>query len=178
MNGYKSVAALPVNGWRCWDRGTCLTEKLFQLLRKLGEPLEMKADRSFRLDQGGWFWMVERGNIDIFSVIMEDERPVGRRARLCGVQAGEVIFPLAPEDGATALRFLAVPGPDTRVIRVSLAQLDDLQKDQDLAAAVAEAAEGWVSALSAALTVGRQAPKLSQKIKEGETLDLEPGGTV
>ena len=74
--------------------------------------------------------------------------------------------------------FSQVPGPDTRVVRVSLAQLDDSQKDQDLAAAVAEAAEGWVSALSAALTVGRQTPKLSQKIKEGETLDLEPGGTV
>ena len=155
-----------------------MTSRFFHHLRKLGEPLEMKADRSFRLDQAGWFWMVEQGNVDIFSVIMEDERPVGRRARLCGVQAGGVIFPLTPEDGDTTLHFLGVPGPDTRVIRVSLAQLDDLQKDQDLAAAVAEAAEGWVAALSAAVTVGRQTPKLSHEIKEGEVIDLEPGGTV
>ena len=155
-----------------------MTNRFSRHLLKLGEPLEMKADRSFRLDQAGWFWMVKQGNVDIFSVIMEDERPVGQRARLCGIQAGGVIFPLTPEDGDATLRFLGVPGPDTRVIRASLAQLDDLQKDRDLAAAVAEAAEGWVSTLSAAGTVGRQTPKLSHEIKEGEVIDLEPGGTV
>ncbi len=155
-----------------------MTDKSMEYLRKLGEPLQIGANQPFRLDQADWFWIVERGNIDIFSVNAENGRWTGRRSRLCRVYSGEVIFPLAPEDVASSLRFLAVPGPDTLVVRISLAELAEAQKDSDLNDALAEATEIWVSLISAALTVGLQIPNLALEAKKDETLYLEPGQTV
>ncbi len=147
-------------------------------LSQIGEPLVTGANQPFRLDEPDSFWMVERGTIDIFSVATEDGEPVGRRSRLCRIHSGEIILPLTPPDGDRSLCFIGVPGPDTRLVRTGKAHLEGLQKDEDLAGAWAEAVETWVSVLSAELSAGRLAPKLSQEIREGEALRLDPGSMV
>jgi len=147
-------------------------------ISEIGEPLVLGANHPFELDQPDSFWMVERGTIDIFSVAAQDGKPVGRRSRLCRIHSGELFFPLTPRDGDDALCFLGVPGPDTRVIRTDWTHCDRIQSDADLADAWAEAIETWISVLSAELTAGRLVPKLSQEIREGEKLRLDPGGMV
>ena len=155
-----------------------MDSRLAHHLCESGEPLVMGANQPFRLDEPDSFWMVERGTIDIFSVAAEDGEPVGRRSRLCRIHAGEIILPLTPADGDSSLCFLGVPGPDTRLVRTEKAHSEWLQKDEDLAGAWAEAVETWVSVLSAELSAGRLVPKLSQEIREGETLRLDPGSMV
>jgi len=155
-----------------------LTGPIAHHVREVGEALEIGANQPFWLSESDSFWMVEQGTVDIFSVRKEKGRPDGRRRRLCRIRAGEFIFPLNPGNSDHSLSFLGVPGPDTCLIRTNIAHLESMQKDPVLAEALAEAADTWVLVLSASLSVGRLVPKYSQEIKEGQTLDLEPGLTV
>jgi NHLM bacteriocin system ABC transporter ATP-binding protein len=155
-----------------------LTGTIAHHVREVGEALEIGANQPFWLSEADSFWMVEQGTVDIFSVRKEKGRPDGRRRRLCRIRAGEFIFTLKPSDSDHSLSFLGVPGPDTCLIRINIAHLESMQKDPVLAEALAEAVDTWVLVLSASLSVGRLVPKYSQEIKEGQTLDLEPGLTV
>ncbi len=147
-------------------------------LIELGEILEMGANQPFRLDGSDSFWMVDRGSIDVFSVITKDGQPVGRRTRLCRIHSGELIFPLTQTNGEADFCFLGVPGPATRVIKTNLTHIDGIQKDTDLAPDLAGSVDTWVSVLSAALSAGGPTPKFSQDIREGDALHLEPSQTV
>lgn len=136
---------------------------------------EMPPDRSFRLDRTDCFWGVEKGNVDIFSVAIENGRIIGRRSRLCSVNAGGVIFPVTPADKGRALCFIAVPSPNAELVSYSAAVLSDVSRDPVLAGHLEKAVEKWVLELVSEFRSGPQPPIHSIQLEEAQTLDLKAG---
>ena len=135
-----------------------------------GEPLAVSGNTPFALADPEAAWWVEAGSVDVFSVRLEAGEPAGRRQPFCSVSAAQVLFGFGPATGGRVL--LAVPGPDTRLRRISLAALRALATDATFTPALARAIDAWIAAVSAG--VARDVPARIDVLLEPDTAHTIP----
>lgn len=138
-----------------------------RVLEERGRPLEVGADKPFLFaDSGGWY--VRSGNVDVFSVRVEEGCAVGARSHFFRAKPGQFLFGFG-EAQDRPMGLLAVGTSGTQLIRVEEDELRRLAGNSNYAAAVASWVEEWVDILCSSISNG---PPLD------ECLSLEPGELV
>lgn len=115
-----------------------------------GTPVVAGSDRPIPLDDDS-AWLIDAGEMDVFSVQVEGGRLAGARTHLFRLEAGRVMFAHGPvPDGKRAL--LAVGTFGTRVRRASQAAMRAAAEDAGGLAEVYALIDGWVEALCAGVS--------------------------
>ncbi|MDB6036613.1 MAG: bacteriocin system transporter, ATP-binding protein [Verrucomicrobiales bacterium] len=105
----------------------------------------------FLLDNPDSVWLVERGHIEIFSVRIENENPVGTRFHFCSVGAESLLFGMDLAAYEIGRGFLAVGMVNTRLFRLSLTRFRQAAADDPDQEGAAACIDQWVRALSTGL---------------------------
>lgn len=149
-----------------------LSAEAIGALRRMGEPIRVSGNRPFLLDRAEWAWTVESGFLDVFAVTMENGAPVGSRNHVYRVEEGCICFGIETAKDSP-IGYLAVGGPETRMIRVPSADLIKLaHSDAEAAAALAAAIDSWVEGLGARLTEEAHPPKMYAEVLPGQPVTL------
>ncbi len=150
---------------------------------KEGAPVEAAGNKPLMLHNGGSVWMVQAGQVDIFSSKIENGEPVGIRNHVFHRGAGQVLFGVATETGGGGRGLVAVGRADTTLLRIGLDRFKDLTVDPELAEAACLLLEDWITGLSSAVRK-EMVPNTSlvlearkeTSVKEGT--DVRPGSEV
>lgn len=162
---------------------------LFEALRHQAEPLEAGGNRPFSLEAAQAVWLVETGKVEIFAVRQGGSEERGaQRTHIRTVPAGQMIFGLERKnrrlpfgskesgDGETT-DLQAVGSSGTRVLRIELARLRELARQEELVPVLAELLEQWVVGLYRQISRA-EAPRDFTPLEAGAECHLEEGGKV
>lgn len=121
-------------------------------LEDQGEEIVTAANQPFLLSDPTKMWLVSSGKIEIFTVRVEDGKPVGARTHFLTVEPGQAFFGLDTDHGDLDSGFLAVgkAGSVLRQYEIDLVQL--LVNVPAHRERVAKLMETWVSGLARRLT--------------------------
>jgi len=147
---------------------------LAETIRELGITMKSGADRFFLLNDADYAWFVATGYADVFSARLQDGKPAGTRSFFFDAGLGEILFginyhknddgrPVENASGGVSASFsaraggderclVAVPGPDTELIRISIDELKNLFTHDEFSEEMAMLTERWVSHLSQAIS--------------------------
>jgi NHLM bacteriocin system ABC transporter ATP-binding protein len=121
-----------------------------ELIGMEGQRLVSSNRAPLTLDDEDTAWLVRSGAADLFFVKAEGGQPVGMRQHLFRVDAGGIMFGIQASNQGYVM--VAVGTPDTILIRLPRASLQDRASDCGNDELISPAVEGWVEHLSAALT--------------------------
>ena len=156
--------------------------ELLQATRRIdeeGELQEVSGHRPFLLDDAGRLWYVVTGGIEIFTVAVQQGKPVGTRAHFLGILPGQCFFGFDLLSLGMGSGFLAVPKGGTTLRRIQVARLRELAASPHQAAAVASLVETWVAGLSKALTRDIETKRVDEALlRPGEHVELGSGTTA
>lgn len=156
--------------------------ELLQATRRIdeeGELQEVSGHRPFLLDDAGSLWYVVTGGIEIFTVAVQQGKPVGTRAHFLGILPGLCFFGFDLLSLGMGSGFLAVPKGGTTLRRIQVARLRELAASPHQAAAVASLVETWVAGLSKALTRDIETKRVDEALlRPGEHVELGSGTTA
>ncbi len=135
-----------------------------------GVVLAVAGNRPLHAVDGNSFWIVTRGEIDVFAVSVEEGRPVGARTHLFRAVEGDFLFGVSHQKSTHDMGLLAVGKPGTELTRFDRSALNNALRSEVLFEAAASAVEAWIVQLSRAITQDSPPP--------GKYLDLEAETTV
>ncbi len=115
-----------------------------------GRPSLAADGRSFLLDRAN-VYLVEEGQVDIFSVGVEGGRPVGSRTHLLRVTRGGVFLDIAAHPSPGGRTLLAVGHVGTRLAEIPQARLWELLAGAELTAVVRTLLDSWIDAVCGGL---------------------------
>ncbi len=118
-----------------------------------GEAQEASGNRPFLLSAPGTAWYVEEGKVEVFTVAIDrGGNPTGPRTHFATINAGELMLGMDFAGWGLSSGFLAVGRMGTRLRRLPTARLQQLARDQALAAELAALVDEWILNLSDNLT--------------------------
>jgi ATP-binding cassette subfamily C protein len=164
-----------------------MTEAI-DILKREGKPLAGGAHAAFLLSDADSAWLIRWGQVYVFSVDVENGRPVGRRSYLFSAEAGDVLLGTgsAPSGGGSAsgggtteaAALLAMPGPDTSLLEIPQSRLRELARDPAHADTVAAWVEKWTQGMASGLLRRLLTIQDYRELKVGQELELEDGQSV
>ncbi len=137
-------------------------------------PRRLAANRPLLLDDTESVWQVTRGRVHVFAVGLRDGEPSGSRTHLLSVDADQLLMG-APIYAGVAL--LAVGGPETEIVRLSLSRIAHLAAHPTTSASTLRMVETWVQRLSAALTEA-VLPRGALALTPDQTVDISAGSAA
>lgn len=128
---------------------------LLKLRYKSGRLINVEGRQPIPLTDPQTAWVVYTGRLDVFTVPLEQGKIAGIRRHLLRAEAGQVVLGLGADGEADVqpIAFLAVGGPETRVVQVPRARLEELAQEPEFSAHVVRMLEGWVQGLAQALAI-------------------------
>ncbi len=117
-----------------------------------GELVEVIPTEPFLLDDAGLLWYVVKGEIDIFTVVVEGGQATGARTHFLGVLPGQCFFGFDLQSYGMGSGFLAVGKPGTKLRKIPMSRLREIAEDEERGEAVATLIDTWVEGLSKRLT--------------------------
>ncbi|OHB67469.1 MAG: NHLP bacteriocin export ABC transporter permease/ATPase subunit [Planctomycetes bacterium RBG_13_63_9] len=136
-----------------------------ELFFQHGTAREVAGNRPLVLDDPQRVGMVAVGHVDVFAVPLENGQPSGARVHVCRAEVGQLFFGTQPER-ATGLGLIAVGTPDSQVLELPRASLQELDGDPAELAALLDA---WIEGLTAGVAHGRLAGHVSLLATEGDS---------
>ena len=103
---------------------------LLQLRYREGRSITVESNKPLLLNDPDLVWVVYSGQVDIFSVPLEDERIVGARKHLFRVTGGQLLFGIRPEDGI-GFNLLASGTPGTNLIQIERVRFQKMIADPE-----------------------------------------------
>lgn len=138
-----------------------------------GQTFEASGKTPFLLDDPGSVWLVLSGQVEIFTVGVEDGSPVGARQNFTSILPGELIFGMDLQAHGMGSGFLAVGKLGTRLAKVKLVALRGQAENEAIAAQLASCIDRWVRKLSNSLTRDVVPhPRVDVSMVEGEPVKL------
>ena len=144
-----------------------------------GELEEVSAHKPFLLDDASSLWYVVTGGIEIFTVAVQQGKPVGTRAHFLGILPGQCLFGFDLLNLGMGSGFLAVAKGGTTLRRIQVARLRELATSPHQAPAVASLVDTWVAGLSKALTRDLDTKRVDETLlRPGEHVEFGSGTTA
>ncbi|MBN1919686.1 MAG: NHLP bacteriocin export ABC transporter permease/ATPase subunit [Anaerolineae bacterium] len=148
---------------------------LLKLRYKSGRLINVEGRQPIALSDAQTAWVVYTGRLDVFAVPLAGGEAAGIRRHLLRAEAGQVVlglgveseFPVDGEPSAQPVTFVAVGGPETRVVQVPRARLEELALEPEFSIHVIRMLEVWVQGLAQALAVNLP-PKESYQVQSGD----------
>ena len=146
-----------------------------ELLNKIeGTRLAVGGHKPFFMNDPQQLWLILRGYIDVYAVVMDGDRVAATGFHLMRVGPGSVLFGIPPfrsHDGAQgyiALRAVAAMGT-----QLYLGRLDDV-KDENFDIIVVDWIDRWVNYLSRAVAPSRT-PREAHLVEAEPDIDYQAG---
>lgn len=123
---------------------------LLNLRYREGGLITVEANKPLMLTDSGKAWVVYSGTVDVFSVPIEGNEPVGTRQHIFRGTAGQLL--LGIDSSVHQYGLLASGSPGTRLIQIRLARLQEMAKDIEYHDLIVAMLEDWVVGLSSGVT--------------------------
>ena len=149
-----------------------MTEPLKIFVENHGLLIEAEGNAPILLSGQEKVWLIDSGRIDIFSVVLQDGRPLGKRNYLFRVKSGEVIFGSASINMGMGIGLLAVGMLGTRLIEMPMSILREKAKDPHYQMEAALWIEKWVTKLSTGVRKDLP-PKTFLQLEPGHEIELD-----
>ena len=135
--------------------------------------VEIPGNTPLALDDPESAWIVEAGKLDVFLVKTAEGELSGPRHHLLRAEIGDSVFGVAPTS-VQHVALIGIASPNTRLLRVNLRYLKELEPDGKPNLSAASLVEDWVSRLSAALTAAAP-PKAYTVLEPGKEVRVPAG---
>src|SRR5262249_15268695 len=119
-------------------------------------------------------WFVRCGQVDIFSVRAEDDRPVGPRRHLVRVEAGGALFGLDAVPSDIERRLLAVGVNGTELGATHAVHVSERARAAGVSPLLDRVTEGWVDALCTGIVRDVLVPKKFVELEAGAEVTIRP----
>ncbi len=143
------------------------------LFESRGERSDLPGNAPILLDSYA-AWLVEKGQVELFSVEVEEGQPVGARSHLLTLPQGRIFLGMGESINEG---LLAVGGTNTRIIRLPREVIRDAIKEDSTRPVVIEQLKLWVLQLNLSI-----AEPLSRdpdhRVKPGNPLQAQAGQTM
>lgn len=129
-----------------------LQQKTGQLFR--AGLVNAEGNQPVLLDDPHEVAIIYEGKVDVFAVQLQQQQVVGTRNYLFSATPGQVLFGLEPnlDEAGNGLGLLAVGVIGTQLVRLKRKWLKQFAQDPKLTGEIAALFDGWVMALSAAIS--------------------------
>ncbi len=143
-------------------------------LESEGAAANVTGTHAVLLDDPAQAFYVKDGKVEIFTVAVEDGKPVGGRNHFLTVQAGQLFFGMDLTMSAGS-SFLASGKMGTEVRQIPLARLRQVAADPMLSEHVAALVDKWIEGLSSRLTRDIPAVSSDLALDTAKAVALVPG---
>jgi NHLM bacteriocin system ABC transporter ATP-binding protein len=143
------------------------------LFADAGRSIEVGACNPFLLARDA-LWLVRQGQVDVFSVRTENDRPVGPRLHLVRVEAGAAMFGLDIVPPDVGRRLLAVGINGTRLTAGCASTMSAQVTDARLRAVLDRLTDGWIDALCGGMSRDVLVPKKCVEVEAGSEVTIGP----
>ncbi len=116
-----------------------------------GEPVELGANQPFLIEDPETVWYVVSGGVEIFTVSVQEGKPVGSRSHFLGIRPGQCFLGFDLASYGMGSGFLAVGKPGTKLRKLSLSRLRELAATPSSVKAVTGLLDTWVGGLNKSL---------------------------
>ncbi len=141
-------------------------------LEDIGEVIPVSAHDPFLADDPEAVWIVVTGGILLFTIALENGKPVGTRSHFLGINVGQAFFGIDAQRVGSA--FMAVAKQGTTVRKMTRTQLQEVASDPAQGPAIAALVDIWVLGLSKALIHGLPVNRIGEKpMRAGERLEID-----
>ncbi len=141
-------------------------------LEDIGEVIPVSAHDPFLADDTEAVWVVETGGILLFTIALENGKPVGTRSHFLGINVGQAFFGIDAQRVGSA--FMAVAKQGTTVRKMTRTELQAVASDPAQGPAIAALVDTWVLGLSKALIHGLPVNRIGEKpLHAGERLEID-----
>jgi len=140
-----------------------------------GDPIAVSGARTLLLDDPSQAYYLVGGKVEVFTVAVEDGKPVGNRNHFLTMQPGQLFFGMdLTFSGGSG--FLAVGKTGSEVRRIPVDRLQQLAADPTLAEHLAGLVDRWIEGLSQRLTRDiLPAPVADLSLQTDTEASLTPG---
>ena len=145
--------------------------EVYERLQQMGSSIAVDNRSPVQLTDPEYVYLVQDGEIDIFSQLFQDKNPVGRRHYVQTLNSGSLLLCHAFSDKQEEHRLIAVGVQQTKLLRVSVAKLEQ-SWDDGLLPLIDE----WIEFLCGGLRTG-PFPRVAQSGTLEASLSL-PSGSV
>jgi ATP-binding cassette subfamily C protein len=136
-----------------------------------GALLQVGSNQPFWLNEPEQVWFVETGKLDLFVVPLAGSEPAGPRSHFVRVEAGQLLFGLGRNGAGAGVGWVVVGGHETRLYRLPLARLRQVEADAQGARALAGWVDAWIQLLYAGLS-GALPPTECEAVQAGEEISV------
>src|SRR5262245_55425337 len=148
-------------------------DDLSPLFDGVGRTIDAGASNPFLL-AGESIWFVRRGQVDIFSVRADDDRPAGPRRHLVRVEAGGALFGLDAAPPDVGRRLLAVGVNGTELVTTDAVTIAERVRQDGMSPLLDRVTEGWVDALCTGMVRDVLVPKKFVELEPGAEVTIRP----
>lgn len=130
-------------------------EDIESIFRNEGVAVEVRGNQPLLLNTETDVWMVTAGMLDIFSAPFADGAPVGARSHLLRLNPGRICFGIATASEQSSRGLLAVGELETKALRLPLARLQQVAKEQEFSAiGISALLDEWIATLLLGFRIG------------------------
>ncbi len=143
-----------------------------------GKQYVSEGHQPFLLSGANKGWLIVRGHIDIFTVALEGEQPVGSREHFVSVDEGDLILGFDFKRFGSGHGFLAVGGTNTEVLEFNWTDISGLVPS-NLAESWVERLDSWIARIGEASS--RDIPyraTVDHLLRAGENVELNRGEKI
>lgn len=141
-------------------------------ITSLGRIILTAGNKPVLLNQPNSVWYIVKGHVDVFSVNLENEQPVGSRLYFFSCGQGELLFGIRSADVGYERNLMAVSSPDTQIIQIDQDALKKLLLHPDYFDTINQLIDTWVRHLSRGISKDIS-PRTDQLLDAGPDLNLE-----
>ncbi len=146
---------------------------LADLFEKNGESVKAAGNAPFLLIGREHFWYVKTGSVEIFTVNLVKEKPVGVRSHFLSRKPGDCMFGMELGDRGIGFGFLAVGSVETELYRLDISFVRELVSQPEYAGQFSNILDNWIREVSWNLTKDMPHPKADLNLSESGTISLE-----
>jgi NHLM bacteriocin system ABC transporter ATP-binding protein len=119
-------------------------EELIAHIRQIGKAKPMTVITPFLMDDPEKVWFIDTGTINIYTVIFENRKPVGKRYYYFTAEAQSLLIGMDSHKSSYQIGFLADATEDSMVYELELSQLKELSKNPNYTHVLAEMLDHWI----------------------------------
>jgi ATP-binding cassette subfamily C protein len=143
-----------------------------------GEHFVALANKPMVLSDPDAVYLVESGKVEIFTVALENNQPVGARTHFLTVEAGQLFFGMDTDRYGMGSGFLAVGKAGSDLRRYSAARLLRMGETPAHGARLAPLLTRWVEAMSRRLVQEIEVARADVSLESGKPFEAAPGKRV
>jgi len=153
--------------------GLLFMENIPDILEKQGNIVEARGNKPLLLDRADTVWIVKSGQVDLFSVQVQNRETVGPRHHILRASEGCALFGVDVGKQVQDLALLAVGTPGTVLIESNKTRLVELLQDPAQAESAEMLISGWIDGLSAGMGQDAIFPTKFQDLEIGAQISAE-----